>query len=378
VVRIEAARVTRTALVIGGTGPSGPEIVATLLAADFEVCVLHRGAHEPDGVRVLHEVEHIHADPHFLDRLRDGLGRRTFDVVVATYGRMTVNVEALSGRCERFVGVGGNPVHPGVLDSASAWPSGMRVLADEGGPIVAADATTSRARFAAKVVAAERSVMAAHARGAFAGTYLRYPTVYGPRAFLRAERAVLARLHAGRRRLLLPEGGLAITSRLADRNAAHAVRCVLEDPGAASGEIFQCADDVQYSMRQWLELVSAAVGQHPQLVSVPTALAGPVGDLLPTGLSGSPHVLVSTTKIKQRLGYADVVRPAEYIHDVVREIADNPGGLDGVTWDPAAEDALLGALDALAAHTGVTGDAIESERAATYAHSYDHPAQPAS
>lgn len=369
---------TRTALVVGGTGPSGPEIVAMLLAADFDVCVLHRGAHEPAGVAVLREVEHIHADPHFLDRLRDALGTRTFDVVVATYGRMTVNVEALSGRCERFVGVGGNPVHAGVLDSSSAWPSGMRVLADEGSPVVAADAaTTSRARFAAKVVVAERSVMDAHARGAFTGTYLRYPTVYGPRAFLRAERAVLARLRAGRHRLLLPEGGLAITSRLADRNAAHAVRCVLEHPSAASGEIFQCADDAQYSMRQWLELVSAAVGQHPRLVSVPTALAASLGDLLPTGLSGSPHVLVSTTKIKQRLGYADVVRPAEYIYDVVREIAGNPGALDGVTWDAAAEDALLDALDALTAQACATGDAIEGERAATYAHSYDHPAQPA-
>jgi nucleoside-diphosphate-sugar epimerase len=348
-----------------------------LLAADFDVCVLHRGAHEPDGVAVLHQVEHIHADPHFLDTLRDGLGTRTFDVVVATYGRMTVNVEALSGRCERFVGVGGNPVHPGVLDSTSTWPSGMRVLADEGSPVVAADAATSRTRFAAKVVVAERSVMDAHARGAFAGTYLRYPTVYGPRAFLQAERAVLARLHAGRHRLLLPEGGLAITSRLADRNAAHAVRCVLEHPDGASGEIFQCADDAQYSMRQWVELVCAAAGQYPALVSVPAVLAAPLADLLPTGLSGSPHVLVNTTKIKQRLGYADVVRPAEYIHDVVREIVADPGGLDGITWDAAAEDALLGALDALAAQAGATGDAIESERAATYAHSYDHPAQPA-
>ena len=368
---------TRTALVVGGTGPSGPEIVAMLLAADFQVCVLHRGVHEPDGVPVLNEVEHIHADPHFLDPLRDGLGTRTFDVVVATYGRMTVNVEALSGRCERFVGVGGNPVHPGVLDSTSAWPSGMRVLADEDSPVASAAATTSRARFVAKVVAAERSVMDAHRRGAFAGTYLRYPTVYGPRAFLQAERAVLARLRAGRRHLLLPEGGLAIISRLADRNAAHAVRCVLEHPVAASGEIFQCADDAQYSMRQWLQLVSAAVGQYPRLVSVPTALASPVADLLPTGLSGSPHVLVSTAKIKQRLGYADVVRPAEYIRDVVRRVVGAPGGLDGITWDAAAEDALLDALLALAVQSGTTKDAIESERAATYAHSYDHPAQPA-
>ena len=56
------------ALVIGGTGPTGPDVVAALLERSFTVTVLHRGLHEPDE-EVLRRVEHIHADPHFAQPL---------------------------------------------------------------------------------------------------------------------------------------------------------------------------------------------------------------------------------------------------------------------------------------------------------------------
>jgi nucleoside-diphosphate-sugar epimerase len=358
-----------TALVIGGTGPTGPEVVRVLRELGYDVTVLHRGTHEPADAPILAQVEHVHADPHFLDTLTAGLGRREFDVVVASYGRMTVNVAALSGRCGQFVGVGGNPLHPGLLDRGTTWPSGMRLLADETDAVVATQAQTPRQRFAAKVAAAERAVMEAHQRGAFIATYLRYPTVYGRRGLGSVERAVLARLAAGRDRLLVPDGGLAITSRLADRNAAHCVRLALGNP-AAAGEVFQCADDEQYSLSQWVELICAAAGRTVPLVSVPSELAWPVRDLLPTGVSGSPHVLVSTAKARDRLGYRDVVRPREVLAETVERLLEQPGDLATVEVDDAAEDALLADLDKLAARYG---SGTEEERTGRFLHVYDHP-----
>ena len=51
------------ALVVGGTGPTGPFIVNGLRDRGYGVTIFHRGTHEipeiPD------EVEHIHGDPHF-------------------------------------------------------------------------------------------------------------------------------------------------------------------------------------------------------------------------------------------------------------------------------------------------------------------------
>lgn len=363
-------------LLIGGTGPSGPHIVDVLLHAGQDVTVLHRGTHEPRDAPSLQDVEHIHADPHFANTLSSAMGDRRFDTVIATYGRMSVIVEVFRDRCDRFIGVGGNPLHPGVLDRLDAFPTGMRLLADEtDAPLDTADAQTSRQRFAAKVVEAERSVLDAHRDGAFQATYLRYPTVYGRWGRCTVERAVLARLRAGRRRLLLPDGGLAITSRLADRNAAHAVACVLSQPDAAAGQVFQCADDRQFAMWQWVELICSAVGRSAEIVSVPGTLATTLEDLLPTGAAGSPHVLVNNSKIKALLGYADVVKPDDVIADLAQRLWTEASALDGVEFDVPREDELLTALENLHRRFGFDADAA---RTGTYRHSYDHPPRPAS
>ena len=47
------------ALVIGGTGPSGPYIVNGLLDRGYEVTILHGGQHE---VEFAQPVEHIHTE----------------------------------------------------------------------------------------------------------------------------------------------------------------------------------------------------------------------------------------------------------------------------------------------------------------------------
>ena len=56
----------KTALVIGGTGPTGPHIVNGLIDRGWEVTILHSGQHE---VQFKQEVEHLQADVHFRDTL---------------------------------------------------------------------------------------------------------------------------------------------------------------------------------------------------------------------------------------------------------------------------------------------------------------------
>ena len=91
-------------LVVGGTGPTGPHVLdGGLLARGHDVTILHRGSQEPAG---LPDVEHIHGDPHFRASIDDAVGARSFDVVIAMYGRITHLAPAFRGRCEQFVGVG--------------------------------------------------------------------------------------------------------------------------------------------------------------------------------------------------------------------------------------------------------------------------------
>ena len=61
------------ALVIGGTGPTGPAIVAGLEARGLDVTICHTGGHEIDEVAHL---PHIHCDVRDGDALTAAIGGR--------------------------------------------------------------------------------------------------------------------------------------------------------------------------------------------------------------------------------------------------------------------------------------------------------------
>jgi nucleoside-diphosphate-sugar epimerase len=357
------------ALVIGGTGPTGPDVVAALLDRSYTVAVLHRGLHEPDD-DVLRRVEHIHADPHFMETLATALDGRVFDLIVATYGRMRLNAEVCAGRCAQFIGVGGNPAYRGMLDRRSSWPEGMRILARESDPVATAG-TTSRDRFAARVVAAEAAVLDGHASGAFSATYLRYPIIYGRRTWAFFERGIVRRLVDGRRRLLLPDGGLNIFTRCADRNAANFVAGVVDHPDAAAGQVYNCADDGQFSLYQWTQMICAVLGAEAEIVTAPLAWTRPVWNLFPTGPLGSPHTLVDTTKARRDLGYANVISPEDALAALVRHLAADASALAAVAVDTAAEDAVMEACDETYRRLSrsLRWDLVDE----AFDHPYDHP-----
>ena len=105
----------KTALVVGGTGPSGPFLVTGLQDRGYTVAIFHRGTHEIPEIPA--DVEHIHGDPHFRETLDAAIAGRTFDVVIATYGRIRVIAEALEARLGQFIAIGGVPVISGVFRS---------------------------------------------------------------------------------------------------------------------------------------------------------------------------------------------------------------------------------------------------------------------
>lgn len=75
----------RTALVIGGTGPTGPHVVNGLLERGHRVTILHSGRHESDLIGP--EVEHLHTDAFDRAAVAATVGGREFDLVVPMYGR---------------------------------------------------------------------------------------------------------------------------------------------------------------------------------------------------------------------------------------------------------------------------------------------------
>ena len=297
---------SRTALVIGGTGPSGPHLVGGLRDRGFGVTIFHTGRHElPD----LAQVEHIHGDPFDREGITAALGGRRFDVAIATYGRIRHLAAEMAGRCDQFISVGGTPIYRGFIKPDGTHPYGLPVQVRESAPLVPPEGIPDAVYGVGAVRRTEDVIFELHEAGAFAASVFRYPSIYGPRNPHAWEWSTIRRVLDGRDYMVVPDGGLAVHSRLSSWNAAHSVLLAVDHPDAAAGQAFNCADDDQFSLRQWIELVLEHMGATLELVSVPGDVPSPGWALVVFGYDCSPHVIVDTTKIRDLLHYEDV-KPA--------------------------------------------------------------------
>jgi nucleoside-diphosphate-sugar epimerase len=332
-------------LVIGGTGPSGVQIVRGLLAAGDEVTILHTGQHETP---LPGEVRHLHADPRDLVALTDALRGRDFDRAVSTSGRVRHVVAVLAGRVGRLVAIGGLPAY-------AAYAPGVTV--DFGGPLPLREddprtPVSSPDRHAAATARSELTVLDAHARGDFEAVILRYTMVYGPYSYIPFEWYFTRRALDGRRSLVLESDGLGIPQRGHARNLAHGVLLALTVPEAA-GEVFNIGDERCLTVRGIADEIAAALGHEwAEIVSVPLAMSP----------CGNPFVLrqhsqFDMAKARALLGYRDVVDVVAATRAMALWLRDHPpapGGQEELTlghhaFDYAREDSAIEAIGAVAA-----------------------------
>ena len=325
------------ALVVGGTGPTGPFIVNGLLARGFEVAILHRGTHEVDEIP--EAVEHIHTDPFDLEKTDAAIAERRFDLAVVTYGRLRGLAELLAGRVDRFVSVGGAPVYRGFMDAAAWSPPGMPVPVREDAPTVE-EAAQSRKGFA--IVETERAVFSNHPRAA----HFRYPYVYGPRQLLPREWCIVRRVLDGRPFIVVPDGGLTLCTFGYAENLAHALLLAVDRPDDSAGQVFNCGDEQTPTLAQVVEHVGAALDWSGEIVSLPLELAAPARPMLMQ--PGTHHRLLDISKLRERLGYRDPVPVPEALARTARWLVAHPpepGGLEETVlqdpFDYAAEDRLV-------------------------------------
>ncbi|MBK7947363.1 MAG: NAD-dependent epimerase/dehydratase family protein [Deltaproteobacteria bacterium] len=354
------------ALVVGGTGPTGPFIVNGLRARGYAVSIFHRGTHEIDEIPG--DVEHIHSDPHFRETIDAALAGRDFELVVASYGRLRHLADALVGRTDRFVAVGGFSVYRGFFEPGALVPGGLPVPVAEDAPLVESE---TEHRFAWLMVRTEQAVMSAHPRA----TLFRYPYVYGPHQVVPREWCVVRRLLDGRRRIAVPDGGLALTTHGYAENVAQAILLAVDQPDAAAGQIFNCGDERQLSIAQLVETIARALGREVELVSLPHALAESTRAL---AIGGSHHKLLDLDKLRRGLGYRDVVPVEEALARTARWYVAHPPARGGETeqklgdaFDYAAEDELM---DRYLARVEELRPLAERSRLATH-HPYAHPTE---
>ena len=352
-------------LVIGGTGPTGHFIVSGLCERGHRVTILHTGRHEipetPD------HVEHIHTDPFDVDALKAALGGRTFDVCVATYGRLRRIAEVMKGRCGRFLSVGGVPAYRGYMNPWLFSPAGLPVPTPEHAPLVDVPDDDQKGF---RIARTEEAVLQNHPTAA----HFRYPYVYGPYQLVPREWCVVRRILDGRQQIILPDDGLTLQHYGYVENLAHALLLAVDRPEASAGQIYNCADEVVMTLRQVVETIAQIMDAPLEVVSMPWELAKPARPLMLQPLP--THRVLDLTKLKTQLGYRDVVTPREGLRRTVEWLVANrpaPGGHEETVlqdpFDYAAEDALIeGWQRALARMPEVT-----FEREPGYTLSYSGP-----
>lgn len=358
----------KKALVVGGTGPTGPLIIDGLRERGYETTMLNRGS---QSLPELADVPLIKADPHFAETFAEALAGQKFDVVVATYGRLRVMIDTLRDVTDRVVTVGGT------------------AYADRGGRAASESSPRyTENKIVAKIVETEETLLAAHERGDFNWSHLRYPNLWGSRQLAPREWSILRRIRDGRRIIPVADGGLTLESKAFVENAAYAVLLTVDKPDESAGQQYNvCDDETPSDATRVRDLAAAAGVPDIELLKLPEAATGPasfwgIGRDLSFSREGRPprtiHKLMDNSKIKRDLGYADLVPYPEAVRRTVEWYTEHPleeGGRDeGQLSDPfnyAAEDAYKAALDAFVeATTQIPFEGVE------YIHQYSHPKEP--
>jgi nucleoside-diphosphate-sugar epimerase len=356
------------ALIVGGTGPSGPFLANGLIERGFKVTIFHRGTHEiPE---IVPEVDHIHGDPHFRETIESALGNRTFDVVVATYGRIRFVAEALAGKTPLFIAIGGVPSYRGYFDPRAIFPAGLKVPVPEDSQLVQ---TEEEQRFSWLIKSTEDAVLKAHP----GGVVYRYPYVYGPYQLVPREWCIIRRILDRRPAILLPDGGLSLMTHGYAENLAHAVLLAVDNPKAAAGQIYNCGDEEQMSLRQIVEVICKELNHKMEMISVPDAF-GSAARAVTIGGSVN-HSVMDLFKIKTQLGYRDRIPSVDAIaktsHWYVEHQPDRGGEIEQRLQDPfdyATEDRLIEILGA----AREKAQALSTRKIERIAHPYPHPKQP--
>lgn len=357
------------ALVIGGTGPSGPHIVNGLIERGYEVTILHGGQHEVEFAK---PVEHIHTDPHFAETLAPALEGRRFDIALATYGRMRIIAELMKGKTQRFIGAGGSSVYApsndprwGALGRPTQVPEDGPRCDDPAGP-----------KFNHLMWVTEETVMRAHREGHYNATYFRYPLLYGPNAPGNADWSFVRRALDGRKHVVIPANGV-MKRRGYAQNVAHALLLAVDNPTVSAGQFYNIRDEHQFTQRQYVDFIAQHLRHEWEVVEAPPALAQRVykggGATLREGV-----IEFDIGKIKAQLGYRDIVTPAAALAAAVDWLAANrpqPGGeIERQLGDPFAydaEDALIAACK-----SGYTSAQAVAFPDMQLGHMYRHPKKP--
>lgn len=324
-------------LILGGTRFLGLSLTRDLAGAGHEVCVVHRGVHEPAQLR---DVEHIHAERLALRERREDLLRFRPDVAIdfaaMTAAEAEVAVDVLGSSARLIVASSGDVYRActSVFENrvTDAVPLGEDAPLREG-------PTPDREHVppgwdydpaSYEKLDVERVFLDA------GGVVCRLPMIYGEHDYKRREEFILRRVRAGLTRIPVGAGSF-LWSRGYAPELARGIRLAAE--GDYEGEVFNLAERTCAPIRLWVEQILTAAGHQAELVRVPEEHLPE--DLGLTGDIAQPWMM-DATKAARQLGWVHA-QPTDCVAQSVRWHLANPPPEE--RGDLRADDDALAAVD---------------------------------
>jgi nucleoside-diphosphate-sugar epimerase len=302
-------------LILGGTHFTGPYIVRELVEAGHKVTLFNRGRTE---ALLPLEVERIQGDRHFLDRYTGLFRKISPDVVIDMLAYTRQDAKMLM---ETFQGIAGRVVAASSIDVYRAYGRLHRTEPGPLEPVPLREDSPLREKLSIhgasyeKREVEEEILNSAH----LAGTAVRLPAVYGPGDY--RPYFYWKRMHDKRPFILIDENLARWRfSRIYVENAAHAIALAATSPQAA-GKVYNVTDSTPAAQLDWVRAIAEAAGWDGSLITAPP-------EKLPSHLVSSENLeqdwLVDDSRIRQELGYREIVPAQEGIQRTIEWIKANP------------------------------------------------------
>ncbi len=318
-------------MIIGGTRFIGPHVARHLCRNDCQVAVFHRGQ---TGGDLNGEVTHILGDRHHLADFAAELRRYAPQVVldmIPFRGRDAQElVHTFAGIARRLVAISSQDVY-------RAYGKLIGIESGPPDPIPLPESAPLRTRLYPyrseeprgpddpqrwldeyEKILVERAIMSAPD---LPGTILRLPMVYGPRDGQHRLSEYLQQMDDGRPEILLGESVAAWRwTRGYVENVATAIALSVLDERSAA-RIYNVGEAVALSTAEWVREIGLAAGWQGRLTILPDAELPP--ELRPD-IHPAHHLVADTSRIRDELGYAELVPRDEALRRTVAWERANP------------------------------------------------------
>jgi nucleoside-diphosphate-sugar epimerase len=169
-------------------------------------------------------------------------------------------------------------------------------------------------------------------------TVLRLPMIHGPGDRQHRLYPFLKRIDDGRPAILLEHGFAAWRApRGYVENVAWAITLAATDSRAA-GRIYNVVEPEALSTVEWVKRVGDVAGWQGDIVAAPEGR-------MPPELASEHHLVVDGNRIRNELGYQEIIPPEEALKRTIEwERANPPEESDLAQFDYASEDEILADL----------------------------------